>query len=340
MSLSTHSRRDFLKNASLWGSLLSLGIGRLFAISGIKDEKSEDPQLNYRYKVTSVDHFGELQEDIDRLKRSGSLSRNEIFQSYLKKMKFTVPEKFPEAKYVIILSVFTPFMVVPFHWKGKIREVLLPSQYYDDGVTPDVLKAVIRRDILPDGEGRIEWAEHLHLKLLAVRSGLGRYGRNNICYVDGMGSYLTLYALFTDHPFEREDWGPVQMLESCKRCPICYGICPTGAIHRDPFVIDAGRCVTLYNESEGKFPSWMRPGMHNALIGCMKCQKRCPENAKLANASGRMEDITEEETRKILIGTPDDEVLKSLRRKLRDFYLVTSKERFPLLTRNLGTLIQ
>jgi epoxyqueuosine reductase len=38
------------------------------------------------------------------------------------------------------------------------------------------------------------------LKRLAVRSGLARYGRNNVTYVEGMGSFLELSASLTDMP--------------------------------------------------------------------------------------------------------------------------------------------
>jgi epoxyqueuosine reductase len=36
----------------------------------------------------------------------------------------------------------------------------------------------------------------LPLKSLAVRSGLAAYGRNNVCYVPGMGSFLELVGLY------------------------------------------------------------------------------------------------------------------------------------------------
>jgi epoxyqueuosine reductase len=338
---SRQSRREFLRNAALLGSFLRLDPGRLFARTDPGDEKRETfSRFSYKYKTLSVDRFGELQEDIDGLKQGGALGRNQTFQGYLKNMKFTVPDNFREAQSVIILSVFTQSMVVPFHLNGKTHEILIPPQYYDDGVTKDDLKNAIKNDILPKSGCRIEPAAGVHLKLLAVRSGLGKYGRNNVCYVDGMGSYAALYAFFTDHPFAGNDWRPIGMMDACKRCVMCYGICPTGAIRKDPFVIDAGRCVTLYNEIEGPFPKWIRPGAHDALMGCMKCQKHCPENAKVAQSSGRLEDVTEEETRKILNGTPDDALIQSLKRKLRDFYPAASKEAFPLLTRNLGVLIK
>jgi hypothetical protein len=61
--------------------------------------------------------------------------------------------------------------------------------------------------------------------------------------------------------------------------------------------------------------------------------------ADLPNANN-LEDVAEEETRKILKGTPDDALLKSLQRKLRQFRAVSSKSQFPILKRNLSVLIR
>jgi hypothetical protein len=80
--------------------------------------------------------------------------------------------------------------------------------------------------------------------------------------------------------------------------------------------------------------------MHHALMGCMKCKSPCPVNEGIAELSGSLEDITEDETRKILKGTPDDVLLKSLQRKLRQFRAVASKEQFPIMSRNLRALIR
>ena len=42
------------------------------------------------------------------------------------------------------------------------------------------------------------------MKLAAVRSGLAQYGRNNICYVEGMGSFFSFHAYLTDRVFEED----------------------------------------------------------------------------------------------------------------------------------------
>ncbi|UCF65212.1 MAG: hypothetical protein JSW33_05105 [bacterium] len=336
---SKQSRRDFLKNSIFFAALCNLDYRRLFAQSDSKKSMHLATNFVYKYKTMSVNHFGTMQEDIDKLKRDDKLSWNRTFKGYIKKMKFELPDDFSKAKSVVILAVFTKLMYVNFHLGEHSFEVMIPPQYYDDGITWDDLTQVIREKIIGQPGYRIEKAEHLHLKLLAVRSGLGYYGRNNLCFVEGMGTFVTLYAFYTDFQFEVDNWKEIELLNECKKCSICYGICPTNCITRENFVIDVGKCITLYNEVKGKFPIWIRPRMHDALMGCMKCQLRCPENEKVLNWADRLEDITAEETEKILAGTPDDHLLQSLTHKLRNFYPGSSAQDFPIFTRNLSVLI-
>ncbi len=334
------SRRLFLKAMLMAGSWPILDrIGSL-GNRGSKGRRGASAGIVCKYRTMSVEHFPELQEDVDNLRRGGRLSRNAIYRKYIDKLKFRVPESFQQAKSLIILATSTPAMETDFHYRGKAHRVTIPPQYYDDGITLADLTQMVRTTILKDPKAELEYAKGIHLKLTAVRSGLGRYGSNNICFVDGLGTFLTLHAFFTDRVFPEDHWGPIAMLEACRECTICYGICPTNAIVRENFVIDAGRCISLYNETDGEFPPWILPAMHNALMGCMKCQSGCPENEKAPPPAGRLEDVTEDETAAILAGKPDQALLASLNRKLRGFSGSGSPESFPILTRNLNVLIR
>ncbi|UCH58050.1 MAG: hypothetical protein JSV18_03915 [Candidatus Bathyarchaeota archaeon] len=292
----------------------------------------------YKYSTLSVDHLGELQGFIDGLKREGKLSDNETYRGYLSGLKFEVPEDFPEARSIIVLAFLNKLMLVNFHLNGENHEVMLPPQYYASGLTEEKLREIIQNEIIREPGYRIERTTEVHLKLLAVRSGLAKYGRNNISYVDGMGSLLMLFAYFTDHPFE-DNWTELSMMDECEDCRICRTLCPTRCIPDENFVIDVGRCVTLYNEIKGEFPEWIPPDAHNALMGCMRCQMPCPANREVIDLVGRLEDVTEEETVKILDGAPDEELLASLSKKLRNYYPTQSKEYFPIFTRNLRALL-
>ena len=71
-----------------------------------------------------------------------------------------------------------------------------------------------------------------------------------------------------------------------------------------------------------------------------RCQSCCPANREVIKLTRRLEDVTEEETRRILDGTIDKELLDSLSRKLKGFYLTQSEEDFPFLTKELRVLLR
>jgi len=291
-----------------------------------------------RHRAVSVDHLKELQADIDRLENDGKISHNKVFRGYISDKQFRIPKDLSDAKSLIIIAAFMKPMLVNFHFGGRKHEVVLPPAYYDDGLTEVMLHDYIMKEVVNEPGHRIERASVLR-KVLAVRSGLGKYGRNNLCYVEGMGSMLALYAYFTDYRCE-DSWTDVNMMNSCKNCRICINSCPNKCISEENFVININRCLSLFNEIRGEFPEWIRPDAHNALMGCLRCQWRCPANREVIKSTGRLEDVTEEETKKILEGTPDKELLDSLSRKLKGFYPTRSEEHFPVFTRNLRVLLR
>lgn len=340
LSPTVESRRDFLKKMAAAGSLTLFRLSPLALTSCAAGPDGLVNGAPYRYRTLSLDHFAELRQDIETLKANGQLSDNPTFRSYIDNKTFPVPEDFPEAKSVIVLAVYTPLMRVNFTDKGMTEEILVPPQYYDDGQTLEGIEAMVRNEIVKDPACRIQRAKGVMLKRLAVRSGLARYGKNNITYVDGMGSFLTLFAFVTDKVFEKDNWGDVKMLKACRDCTICKDACPNGCIRDDNFVIDAGRCVTLYNEGPGEFPEWMKPEAHNALMGCMHCQLGCPANAKVFEKAGWLEAVSEEETLRILESDADEALLDLLARKLKGYAGLPDRNGFSILTRNLGVLLR
>lgn len=308
-------------------------------------ESSENSAVNkglnlvYAYSNISVRHFDELLANINTLDQEGKLSDHAVYRRYLEHVKYRMPEGFPDVQSIIIMAVFNMPMFVDFYLNDRIHEIMVPPQYYDDGITEEDLRSTVLNDIIRNPRCKLERARHVSLKLMAVRSGLGKYGRNNICYVDGMGSLLRLCAYFTDYQFGMDNWREIRMMDVCEDCGICISECPTKCLSEKDFVIDAGRCLTLYNEIEGEFPEWIDPQAHNTLMGCMRCQLPCPANQEALRRSGRFEDVTEEETKKILAGRYDEELVNSLSRKLRMFSPDDAQDVLPLLQRNLGVLL-
>jgi epoxyqueuosine reductase len=296
--------------------------------------------FEYQYRTLSVAHLPQLQEDITRLDRVGLLSNSEVFRSYLSEMTFTLPQDFPDAQSLIIMAIAIKPMSISFQTDQKQFSAAMPPNYYESGLTRIALKDEVQKKIIKADHYRIEWTyNRFHGKLLATRSGLGRYGRNNICYVDGMGSYLTLHSFLTDYAFSQDDWQEIQMMDLCQKCTICMQRCPGGAIRTDQFVVDIKRCITLYNEVPGELPDWMPANAHNSVMGCMICQASCPVNREPGKCTGQLDGLTQEETRQFLNGNPEESVVLSVSKKMRIPYLVDSKETVEVISRNMKAII-
>ena len=149
-------------------------------------------------------------------------------------------------------------------------------------------------------------AAELPLKRLAVQSGLADYGRNNICYVEGMGSSFCLKAYWTNRPPEDMAWGPVRLAPACEGCGICTRACPTKAIREDRFLIDNQRCLSALNEVATPFPEWLPLSVHHTLYDCLRCQMPCPMNREHAMPAPALIEFDAAETDLLLTDAPPE----------------------------------
>lgn len=298
----------------------------------------EGREVLFSFATTSVARIPDLQASIDTLVREGKVSDHKVFREYIESSRYALPDGLVNPKSLVALAVDTPLMRVTFEWKGRSHEVLVPPQYYRTGMTAETLAEIVEECIIGESGYTVERLRQGHMKLLAARTGLGRYGRNNICYVDGMGTLITLYAFVTDFEFDVDEWTDIGMLDLCQACRICRESCPTGAILSDQFVLDAGKCLSLYNEIEGDFPDWLPKDAHNALVGCMRCQLPCPADREPSARAGWLGHITEAETEAILADHPDRALLESATETLK--MDVGDDELRSVIARNLRALLE
>ena len=125
-----------------------------------------------------------------------------------------------------------PQQRVAFNWQGQTHAGIIPPTY--SLATDHQIKDCLEDILKPQGY-RLE-KKRLPEKLLAVHSGLARYGKNNVTYVPGMGSFHRPAAFVTDMPSEEDSWGELQILKSCNECNTCLQACPTNAMRRYRFV--------------------------------------------------------------------------------------------------------
>ena len=297
--------------------------------------KTRLKKLGAECRIISVDHIPELESEY-KLSLSNLNAHNKFIRESMQNyIDFSVAEKYPEIRSLIVIATPSSEVEVKLNCRGKIHYFKIPPHYSD--------RLKINRDIknitsqIIEANGYQTFPVVLPKKLLAVHSGLAKYGKNNIAYVPGMGSYHRLTAFASDLQCDDDSWKDLQILEKCSSCKACQINCPTGAIGSDQFMIKTERCLTHFNEHLGPFPEWVDPKSHNSIIGCIRCQSVCPENMKYKSAAATDVAFSRTETNLILNETPFEELPEKLQLKINHLSL---QHYYKNLSRNIMVLIE
>jgi epoxyqueuosine reductase len=289
-------------------------------------------ERGYRGTVLSIEHVAQLKYEIEERSSQGQIDTG-LYEKYLSSFKFDVTTSLPRVCSIIITAAPQPQRKVTFHFNGQTYPVIIPPTYCAD--TDSQIRNMLQ-NILDSSDYQI-YPAALPLKLLAVCSGMARYGKNNIAYVGGLGSFVRLKAFLSDMPSDRDDWLEPQVMKECAKCKACLNECPTRAIVPDRFLIHAERCITFLNEWKEEFPEWIDPAWHNSLIGCMKCQLVCPVNKRFIKWVEEGEAFNETESELILNGVSLDQIPPKTAHKLSHGYML---DYLNVLPRNLRALLR
>ncbi len=287
---------------------------------------------DYKGTIVSIEHVCELQVDIEENYRKDLLCE-EVYREVMTYVDFKMPEISPRAESIIVVAVPQPQVRLTFNWNGNSFHCLIPPSY--SHATDEQAKNLLEPHLKSNGYRLVR--ANLPLKLLAVRSGLAQYGRNNISYVQGMGSFYRLAAFYTDLPCLEDNWGELVIMERCEKCNACGKVCPTNAIPSDRFLVRAERCLTFLNEGQGEFPQWLEPSRHHCLVGCLYCQKVCPVDKDFLKMIEEGPSFSHQETESLLQGRPRHRIPEKTIAKLEKLCLI---EYLGILHRNLSVLIQ
>jgi epoxyqueuosine reductase len=265
----------------------------------------------YQGRVVTIQRLHDLQAEIETRYREGLLDET-FFRKRLTQFVFSPPESLPEARSLIVVAVRDPQVRFTFTWQGKRIPLLVPPTYLHWRETDKRVEDTLAEILGPAGYRVAQGT--MPKKLLAVRSGLAAYGKNNITYVEGMGSFHRLVAFYSDLPFDfaqdrpcpQDDWQELRMMERCQKCRACLLNCPSSAITSERFLLRAEKCITFHNEepSDVPFPAWLDPSWHNCLVGCLHCQRVCPENKEFLAWIEEGAEFSAEETTFLLEGVP------------------------------------
>ena len=290
-----------------------------------------------RAVVVPAQRLQELRRDIDRLKHDNVLND---FQRHIVDGIYALdtPDVGLEVRSIVVVATPSVAATITLTRRGRSIPVSIPPGYVGNVSAPIAIERYLNEALSPMGH-RVRHAPRIPKKLLAVRSGLGVYGRNNLCYVEGMGSLLNLVAFYSDAPCPEGVWRPVRAMDACRGCEACLSACPTGAIMRDRFLIDNTRCLTYLNEV-GKeydgFPEWAPPSAHHTAYGCSRCLEVCPENRAYIGRPGVQVAFTEEETDLLLQGLPLEDLSAGLQAKVNALDMAGYLGALPRNLRALG----
>lgn len=263
-----------------------------------------------------IERLEELREELGEFARTQTLNE---FQRWIfeRIYRLTAPPLDFTPRSILLVSV-PSYCSQPVSFSVHGRTLRLRSTGYVTDPSNAGERLLSRLESLCVAAGhRLRHEPRLPRKRLAARSGLARYGRNNITYVKGMGSYHILAPFFTTIPCEQDGWTEVRNAKACEGCGRCIGDCPTGAIRPDRFLIDSEKCITRYSEwaDYGAFPDFIPPQAHNCVFECLLCQQACPMNRPYRNRTAPPVHFDEEETALLLEGRPFAQLPAALRRK-------------------------
>lgn len=265
----------------------------------------------------SVDHLEELRNEIRSLHTAGSLDDEFYHECMVSRLEPKKVRGMSKAKSIFVAAFPSPATMTKFHLAGQTVELVVPPTYCSYDPACNSLNKLLREAFAPEKH----WIARavLPMKLLAVRSGLAQYGKNNITYIPKYGSFHTLAAAYTDYESPVDHWQEKVALPLCEKCKACTIACPTGAISPDRFLIHVEKCLTLLNERDVShpFPDWLPASAHNALVGCMRCQRVCPYDKEVIGWHKYSGEFSEEETAYLLKGDFSGPEAKKMDRRLK-----------------------
>jgi len=275
----------------------------------------------HRAAAVPVGRLEELREHYEDLPRQGLLDEH-LAGELLEGLSLRPPESIPHPRSLIVVATRDPVVRCTFRWQGvDVSLPILPTYLHYRRKSGEVVRTLA--ELLPQ-QYHVAPLYNAPQKLLAVRSGLARYGRNNITYISGFGSFYRLAALCTDLPCDGGEWLAPSMMPRCEGCTRCVSACPTGAISEDRFLLRGELCITYWNEKPGEvpFPGWLAGDWHDCLVGCLHCQLACPENEAVLDYREPGPSFTEDETAAMLRASRPDDLPHGLKEKLENWDLL------------------
>mgnify|MGYP002390613612 CR=1 FL=1 len=135
----------------------------------------------YRHRVAPAGMVETLDRDIQGLREQGLLSQS-LYSEYSESFTFSPPAEVSEPRTLIAVAWPSPAVKVRFHLDSGPLEAVIPPTYVSSVGRARCLE--IMQSVLGEAGYGVARAR-VPNKLLAAKTGLARYGRNNLAFVEG-----------------------------------------------------------------------------------------------------------------------------------------------------------
>jgi epoxyqueuosine reductase len=231
--------------------------------------------MNYSSLKTKVKEFA-YQNGIDKI---GFTDAEPLYQGDPRK-RANPKAHLPQASSVVSIAVAYPWEEIYYvedgPARGRFSFIARGTDYHQvvSGRMENLKRYML--SIIPDAMiiTMTDKGELLE-KAVAVKAGLGWFGRNTLLVTPEYGSWVCLGELITDIPFPPD---PL-ITNDCEDCRSCIDACPTKALDEDKN-LNPGRCLAGLSQSKQPLNTEIQGLMGNTLYGCDICQLACPVNRK------------------------------------------------------------
>lgn len=116
-------------------------------------------------------------------------------------------------------------------------------------------------------------------KALAVKAGLGWFGKNTLLIHRRFGTFILLSGILTTLELPIPPALELRV-PKCGSCTKCLDACPTGAL-TEPYLMEAKLCLSYHLiESKKAVPEEIQKKNPGYAFGCDLCQDVCPHNVR------------------------------------------------------------
>jgi epoxyqueuosine reductase len=189
---------------------------------------------------------------------------------------------FPGAKFAIIFVTYYKQEKLPFTNDAKLIASYARGKDYHNIHRKRLKKMIAWLEELSGKEGIARgFSDSFPLleKGLAVKAGLGWFGKNTLLIHPKFGTFTLLSGLLTSLEIAIPQT-PNLRLPKCGTCTKCLDACPTSALV-SPYKLDARLCLSYHLiESKGEVPQEIRKKNPGYAFGCDICQDVCPHNVR------------------------------------------------------------